>query len=101
MKYLKKILETHPEIQNVYFNESGGWVLNISNLHPISKTREEVLSTPHEEEGRGLRDEDLTKIKSLVEENAELKTLNELLAEENESLKKQLTDVQEKLKKKR
>lgn len=44
MEALKDILKAKPIITHVYFNEKGGYVFSESKLHPIVKTRDEILA---------------------------------------------------------
>ncbi|KAA2242806.1 hypothetical protein F0L74_09770 [Chitinophaga agrisoli] len=44
MDALRKYLKGRPEIEHVYLNTKGEWVFSPNDLHPIRKTRDEVMS---------------------------------------------------------
>ncbi len=43
MEGLKALLRAKPHRKQVWFNEKGEWCFSVSDLHPIVKTREEIL----------------------------------------------------------
>lgn len=106
MRGLIKHLKANPEIQTVYLNEAGGWLFDPNKLHPIVKTREEILgledSLPVEE----VTKDELSAIKeeySLLKEKIELLEMeNQILAEgkdkDSEEWAKERAAYQEKIK---
>ena len=72
---LQKLKEDE-SLTHVYFNESGGWLLNKNSAHPISKTRDEILSNEDQYSEEEETDEgvDVTEyLQELEKENADLK----------------------------
>lgn len=69
-------LKANPDIEQVYLNAAGGWLFDPNKLHPIVKTRDEILALED-----SLPVESVTKdeLGNLVEENALLKEKIEML----------------------
>lgn len=44
MTGFQKVLIENPHIKEVYFDENGGFVWSPSKLHPVCKSREELLA---------------------------------------------------------
>lgn len=41
---LISVLDNNPAITHVHFDKNGGWLFVPNNLHPIVKTRDEVIN---------------------------------------------------------
>lgn len=82
MKGLVERLKSEPAIEKVYFNESGGWLMQPNVNHPIVKTRDEVF-----EEWEEMQQDLLTRIPETKEEEYELLVQEcEMLKEKNKEL---------------
>lgn len=106
MRGLINHLKANPEIEQVYLNASGGWLFDPNKLHPIVKSRQEILDLEE-----GLPVESVTKddLETIKEEYTLLREKCDLLEVENQILKegkdkdteqwaKDRADYQEKIK---
>jgi hypothetical protein len=83
MRGLIKHLKANPEIETVYLNATGGWLFDPNRLHPIVKTREEILDL---EDGLPVEEVSKEDLSNLGEEYSLLKEKIELLEMENQIL---------------
>lgn len=44
MADIQKLLQERPDVEGLYFNEDGKFSFSVSKLHPIYKTREQLLA---------------------------------------------------------
>lgn len=78
MRQLINYLKENPEVEKVYFDETGSWLFNKKDSHCIEKSRDEVLEMEDDLEPEEVTEEEAT---DLVTENILLKQKVEILKE--------------------
>jgi|GEM_PF-3402794 len=105
MRGLIKHLKANPEIEKVYLNAEGGWLFDPNKLHPIEKSREDILALEGSLPAEEITKDDLASIKeeyALLREKAEtleieIQILNEGKDKDTEDWAKERTAFQEKI----
>lgn len=95
MRGLINVLKADPSIEKVYFDNKGGWLFDPNRLHPIVKSRDEILSL---EDTLPVEDIKPDELASMVEENRLLKEKIELLEMEKTILAEDKAGYEEKIK---
>lgn len=85
LKGLKNRLKEDESLLFVYFDAQGNWLFDPNVLHPIKKSRSEVLAMEDKEEEE--EDNEFDDYDTILEENKILKEEKELLEKEIEELK--------------
>lgn len=105
MRGLINHLKANPEIEKVYLNATGGWLFDPNKLHPIEKSREEILALEDSLPVESVTKDELETIKeeyALLREKCDLLEVeNQILAEgknDSEEWAKERTDYQDKIK---
>ncbi len=88
-------LKANPDIETVYLNATGGWLFDPNKLHPIVKTRDEILDM---EDSLPVEDIKPDELASMVEENRLLKEKIELLEMEKTILEEDKVGFEAKVK---
>lgn len=99
-------LKANPDIDKIYLNATGGWLFDPNKLHPIVKSRQEILDMEDSLPVETVTKDDLSTIQeeySLLRDKVELLEMeNQILAEgkdkDTEQWAKERAEYQEKIK---
>lgn len=99
-------LKANPDIEQVYLNARGGWLFDPNKLHPVVKSRQEILDMEDSLPVETVTKDDLSTIQeeyALLREKVELLEMeNQILTEgkdkDTEQWGKERAEYQEKIK---
>jgi hypothetical protein len=102
MRGLINLLKENPDIEKVYFNDQGGWLIDGDKRHAIIKSRDEILALEDSLPAEHVTNDDveslLEEIKLLKEENELLKVEKSILEEDKAAHQAKIDGLQEQIK---